>query len=90
MSSVQLFDEFLGKAKAISLRSTLVTLKSGHRVLISPIKFSGEQLHELKNNPPNALIAPNCFQHLYIKKASEYLRAAKELFNFCSSAHVIL
>lgn len=60
----------------LATRSTFVALKCGHNILISPLLFSESQLGELKNRPIHALVAPNCFHHLYIKKACEQLQVS--------------
>lgn len=73
MSSLEFFESQLPSAPKLPLRSTMVTLKSGHKVLISPIKFNDTQLAALKNSPPQALVAPNKFHHLYISKAAKEL-----------------
>lgn len=70
MSSLEFFESQLPSGPKLPLRSTLVTLKSGHKVLISPVKFNDGQLATLKKSPPQALVAPNKFHHLYIKKAA--------------------
>lgn len=76
MSSLQFFESQLPSGPKLPLRSTLVTLKSGHRVMFSPIKFSDAQLVQLKQNAPHALVAPNLFHHLYIKDAAEKLNVS--------------
>jgi hypothetical protein len=73
MSSLQFLESRSQSGPKLPLRSTLVTLKSGHRILISPVKFTDAQLAELKQSPPHALVAPNKLHHLYIKKAAEDL-----------------
>jgi len=73
MSSLQFLESRLPSGPKLPLRSTLVTLKSGHRILISPVNFTDAQLVGLKQFPPHALVAPNKFHHLYIKKAAENL-----------------
>jgi hypothetical protein len=71
MSSIQFFEDKSGKNVPLPLRSTMVTLKSGHRVLFSPIKFNEKDIKALKITPPHALVAPNLLHHLYIKKAAD-------------------
>lgn len=73
MSSLEYFESQLPSGPKLPLRSTLVTLNSGHKVMISPIKFSDAQLEVLKKSPPQALVAPNKFHHLFIKKAAQNL-----------------
>lgn len=58
----------------LSVRSTLVTLNSGYKILISPINFTPEQLEQLKTFKPNAIVAPNCYHHLFVNKAAEDLQ----------------
>lgn len=76
MSSVQFFESQLPTGPKLPLRSTLVTLKGGQKVLISPVLFDENQLAELKKSPPQALVAPNLLHHLYIKKAAEDLNVS--------------
>jgi hypothetical protein len=76
MSSLQFFESKAESGPKLPLRSTMVTLKSGHKVLISPVKFDEYQLSELKKSPPQALVAPNLFHHLYIKNAASELNVA--------------
>jgi hypothetical protein len=73
MSSLQFFESRGESGPKLPLRSTLVTLNQGHRILISPVKFNEEQIKELKNFPPKVLVAPNLFHHLYVKQAAEEL-----------------
>lgn len=76
MSSLQFFESHLASGPKLPLRSTLVTLKSGHKVLISPIEFSDAQLTELKKATLHALVAPNKFHHLFINKAAKDLNVS--------------
>ena len=63
----------MGGGVMLPVRSTLVSFKSGRRLLISPLRFSEEQLNDLKKVAPDAIAAPNCFHHLFAKKAAEAL-----------------
>lgn len=60
----------------VGLRSTLVTLNAGP-VLISPIRFSDNDLKELQKTPPVAIVAPNAFHHLYVSKAKTNFPSAR-------------
>ncbi|MGZ3690527.1 MAG: DUF4336 domain-containing protein [Pseudobdellovibrio sp.] len=55
------------------VRSTLVSLANGHKVLISPINFTEVHLEKLRELKPTAIVAPNCFHHLCVKDAAEKL-----------------
>jgi hypothetical protein len=73
MSSLQFFESRGETGPKLPLRSTLVTLSQGHRILISPVKFNENQVNELKKSSPKAVVAPNLFHHLYAKQAAENL-----------------
>lgn len=60
----------------LSLRSTRVQLKTA-TVLISPIRFTDADLSELKMTPPDAIVAPNNFHHLYVSKAKTQFPGAR-------------
>jgi hypothetical protein len=76
MDSLQFFESHAESGPKLPLRSTMITLQSGQKVLISPIKFTESQINELKKSPPQALVAPNLYHHLYIKKAAEDLNVS--------------
>lgn len=75
MNSLKLYESTgpYKKDNPMSARSTQIILKSGQSLLISPIKFAESQIDEIKKNPVAALIAPNCFHHLHIQRASQIL-----------------
>lgn len=60
----------------LGLRATYVRLQTA-TVLISPIAFSEEDLSVLSKMPPNAIVAPNNFHHLYVNKAKTRFPAAR-------------
>lgn len=75
MSSLQFFEAQLSLpgGTPLSVRSTLVSLQNGSKILISPIKFNEGQIQLLKQIKPTCILAPNCFHHLFVKKTAEAL-----------------
>lgn len=61
----------------LAVRSTLLPLRNGKNLLISPIKFNSEQLSALKSFSIEAIIAPNAFHHLAVPNAKKHLPEAK-------------
>lgn len=78
MSDLKFFESSISMgAVSLNVRSTLVTLSSGLKILISPINFSIEQQSEIQKNPPDIIVAPNAFHHLNVPKARSLFPLAK-------------